>query len=108
MKKTYNADSGCIAIGNENFQAHYPNGYGDGSFKIELVQTNKEKDKFYKKMYEDYKFLGSIEGDCNVYCYDCLDDEELKDKKNILFKLSGRYQIHRHRDNGNIVIDKLS
>lgn len=95
MKK-YDCDGGTIMIGTSNFNVCFPNGYGDGGFSVKIVRTQKQKEKFNKE-HEKWKWLGEIYGsEINVYSYDCLSQEELKDKANILYTLSGRYFVYRN------------
>lgn len=86
MKKyIYSCDGGCIKIGNEQFNVHLPNGYGDGFHRI-YVGTEKEIENLRPK---DSEFIGSIEGKFNVYEYDCGNE--------ILFELEGCYAIFKYK-----------
>ena len=104
MKKYYDCDGGTIMIGNENSRACFPNGYGDGCFSVRVIDTEEQKKKFNED-YKKWNYLGSVEGnEINVYAYDCLRDEDLKNKENILFTLSGRYGVYYN--NGKIALEK--
>ena len=105
MKK-YDCDGGAIAIGTKGCVAHYPNGYGDGTFSVEILKTDEQLKKFRNK-YRDWRFVGSVEGnEINIYSYDCLHGEELEDKANILYTLSGRYGVFVN--NGKVVLEQWS
>ena len=103
MKK-YDCDGGSIAIGTKGCIACFPNGYGDGAFSVRIVNTDEQRKKFCDNK-DDWKYVGSVEGDeINVYSYDCLQGEELEDRSNILYTLSGRYGVYRN--NGKIVLEQ--
>jgi len=102
MKK-YECDGGSIMIGTKDSRVCLPNGYGDGCHSIKLVRTEEEKEKFTKEY--NWKWVGSVNGDkFYVYSYDCLRGDELNDKENILYTLSGRYGVYVR--NGNVVLEK--
>lgn len=103
--KTYSCDGGTIMIGTKDFRVCLPNGYGDGEFSVEIVETQKQKEKFNKEC-QRWKWLGEVEGnEINVYTYDCLTTEEIeKTKINVLYTLSGKYGVYRN--NGKIVLEK--
>ena len=106
MQKYYDCDGGSIAIGTRNCTAHFPNGYGDGTFSVRVVSTEKDRKKFCKES-ANWDYCGSVEGDeINVYAYDCLRGDELEQKANILYTLSGRYGVYRN--NGEIVLGQWS
>ena len=91
MKKYYYAcDGGSIMLGTETFKAHYPNGFGDGEFKITIYDTK-------SKIPNEYKFVDCVEGKFNVYDYDCSGAE-------VLCELRGRYGIYNCR--GDIILQK--
>ena len=95
--KYYSCDGGTVMIGNKNFRVHIPNGYGDGDFSVKIVKTAEQREAFNKE-YDNWDYKGSVEGDeINVYSYDCLRGEELDDKRNILYTLSGRYGVYSNR-----------
>ena len=104
MKKHYDCDGGSIAIGTKECRSHFANGYGDGTFSIEVISTEAQK-KTFKKHYSKWKYIGSVEGTgINIYDYDCLKEDELEDESHILFTLSGRYAVYCN--NGKIVSEK--
>lgn len=92
----YEADGGEIMIGNQYFRANYPNCYGDGCFKVIVTDNNDLSD-------HNYRFVGSIDGNFNVYEYDCLHNG-FDDKANILCTLNGRYGVFAK--NGNVKLVK--
>lgn len=104
MGKIYSCDGGTIMIGTKDFRICLPNGYGDGDFSVKIVKTEKQKAEFNKE-YSKWNWLGSVEGtEINVYSYDCLHEDEIEDKENILYKLSGRYTVYCN--NGKIVLEQ--
>ena len=87
-RKKYSCDGGCVLIGNATCRFHIPNDFGDGTHKI--CVTNVRADISTK-----YRWVGCIEGDIiYVYSYDCLRESELSE--NVLFSLSGKYDIYVH------------
>ena len=56
MKKMYNCDGGTIMIGTKDCRVCLPNGYGDGEFSVEIVRTQKQKEKF-NKAYQKWKWI---------------------------------------------------
>ena len=105
MKK-YECDGGSIMIGTTRSRTCFPNGYGDGCFKVSIVKTEEQKKKFYQQ-HDKWKWVGTVNGDrFYVYSYDCLRGAELDNEENILYVLSGRYGVYRN--NGNIVLEKWS
>ena len=103
MKK-YECDGGSVMIGTKESRVCFPNGYGDGCFKVSIVKTEEQKKKFYRQ-YDKWKWVGTVNGDSfNVYSYDCLRGVELNNKDNILYTLSGRYGVYHN--NGDIVLEK--
>lgn len=104
----YHCDGGTLLIGNETIQASFPNGYGDGKFPVDLIDTE-EKKKQFKKDYMKWKWLGTVTGEeINVYSYDCYRGSELKDKRHILYTVSGILSVYRHVDGGNMALEMWS
>ena len=102
MKK-YECDGGTIMIGTKDSRVCLPNGFGDGCFSVEIIKTDKQKEEFRKK--NNWKWVGAVNGEkFYVYSYDCLRGDELVDKENILYTLSGRYGVYVN--NGNVVLEK--
>ena len=86
----YSADGGAIQLGNENFNCHFTNDYGDGTFSVFVINDGEMSTK-------GYKFKGSVQGTFNVYGYDC-------DTETILTTLTGRYGVYAK--DGNIIIER--
>ena len=102
MKK-YDCDGGTIMIGTKDSRVCLPNGYGDGCFKVSIVETDEQRKKFNKQ--NRWNWLGAVNGECfHVYDYDCLRGEELIDPAHILYTLHGRYGVYN--SNGDIVLEK--
>lgn len=96
MRKYYSCDGGCITIGNETARVHIPNGYGDGTFRVQVMRKT-------TKVPEGYNWEACVEGDkLFVYDYDCLKD--WSDKKRILYTLNGQYGVYINR--GDIILQK--
>lgn len=79
----YSADGGLLMLGTEAFKAHYSNGYGDGNFTVYIDESGKAPDNIL------WKFVDSVEGQFNVYDYDC-------GNAKILTTLNGRYGVYRN------------
>lgn len=89
----YGCDGGCILIGTKSCRVNIPNNYGDGKHTVSVYSEEKESKKIEYR--DKWKWVGTVEGSrINVYNYDCLTDDELSDKKNILCTLKGRYAIY--------------
>ena len=87
----YSCDGGTLMLGNKDFQVGFPNGYGDGRHSVYVGTDGRTvPDTFYG---DRVRFVGSIEGEFNVYSYDCLRGDELIDSDNILVTLNGRYGV---------------
>lgn len=86
----YSCDGGSLAIGNDKFQMRLPNGFGDGTHEVRIY--NKEA-RVPTTLY-GYKprYLGAVEGEFNIYDYDCWYKEELSE--HILCTLNGRYGVY--------------
>lgn len=77
----YSADGGSLMLGTEAFKAHYFNNYGDGEFTVFIDESSKDTDE------KRWKYIDSVEGQFNVYDYDCGNAE-------ILTTLNGRYGVY--------------
>ena len=103
MKK-YNCDGGSILIGTTRNRVNLPNGYGDGCFRVSIVQTDEQKKKFYQKR-DEWKWVGTVRGNrFYVYSYDCLHGAELDNEDNILYVLSGEYGVYHNQ--GDIILER--
>lgn len=99
-KKRYGCDGGSICIGTPEARACFPNNFGDGGHWVFLC----EQDGLCA-LSANWDFKGAVEGtDICVFDYDCLTDEECKDDKHILFRLSGRFGVFAN--NGNIGLER--
>ena len=89
----YGCDGGCISIGTKSCTVHIPNDYGDGKHTVSVYS---KRDDAKKIEYRDiWRWKGTVQGSrINVYNYDCLTNDELSDKKNILCTLRGRYAVY--------------
>lgn len=88
----YSCDGGSLMLGNKDFQVAFPNDYGDGRHLVYIGTTGRTvPDTFHG---DRVKFVGSIQGEFNVYSYDCLEESELVDSDNILVTLNGRYGVY--------------
>ena len=85
---TASCDGGCLQIGNDSFNLKISNGYGDCDFSV-FICSEREFFKDFKDVpnSKEYKWMGSIEGEFNVYAYDC-------DKEEMLDTLRGKYGIY--------------
>ena len=73
----YSCDGGSLMLGNKDFQVDFPNDYGDGRHSVYVGTIGRTvPDTFHG---DRVKFVGSIEGEFNVYSYDCLNGDELVD-----------------------------
>lgn len=94
MKKYYyTAEAGSVMLGTEGFKAHYPNGSGDGDFKIYID----EADDVANPEAVGWHFVDVVEGIFDVYDYDCYEAERLT-------SLIGRYLIYSR--SGDILLKK--
>ena len=109
MKKyKYSCDGGSLLLGNENFTACYMNNYGDGTHHVYIRRRGEEtpKDWTGANFYSRLNFEGCVTGKFNVYNYDCIHNEELSDKKNIIKTLSGRWAVYSVRENGDMLLEQ--
>lgn len=90
MKAYYcSSDVGSVLVGNEKFRICLPNIGGDGETRLLIFDTRKE---FEDSSYPEYfKYTTHIEGNFNVYNYDC----SRGDEKDILLELCGKYGVYR-------------
>lgn len=89
----YTAEAGSVMLGTEDFKAHYPNGSGDGDFKIYVDKA----DEVANPEGSGWHFVDIVEGIFNVYNYDCRGAERLT-------SLIGRYLIYNK--SGDILLKK--
>ena len=73
------SDIGGVKIGNDKFTVIIPNGYGDGDTRIAIVNRGEINDNMFN-------FFTFIEGDINIYSYDCGDD--------VVKTISGKYGVY--------------
>lgn len=73
------SDIGGVKIGNDKFTVIIPNGYGDGDTRIAIVNRGEINDNMFN-------FFTFIEGDINIYSYDCGDD--------VVRTISGKYGVY--------------
>lgn len=78
-KFTTESDIGSLAVGTNDFKYNISNLYGDGTNYVYIVENNKH--------IRGLDFLTTIEGNFNIYDYDC--------GNNIVITLHGRYAIYR-------------
>lgn len=83
VAKTY-SDVGSVKIGNDSFQFNISNGYGDGDTDVLISDAPTEAPK-------NAEFVTYINGDFNIYSYDC-------NTTNIAHTLHGAYYIYSQRD----------
>lgn len=88
----YSCDGGTLMLGNKDFQASFLNGFGDGCFPIYIGTLGRSVPKEFHG--DRVRFVGSIEGEFNVYSYDWLKGDELVNSDNILATLNGRYGVY--------------
>lgn len=88
----YSCDGGALMLGNKDFQVDFPNDYRDGRHSVYIGKSGYTVASEFHG--DRVKFVGSIEGEFNVYSYDCLRGEELIDSDNILVTLNGRYGVY--------------
>lgn len=73
------SDIGGVKIGNDKFTVIIPNGYGDGDTRIAIVNRGEINDNMFN-------FFAFIEGNINIYSYDCGDD--------VVRTISGKYGVY--------------
>ena len=78
------SEAGGLKIGNNAFSIVIPNGKGDGTTKVSIVE------KFNRNMLE---YFTTVEGDINIYSHDCGDE--------VVRTIDGIYSIYYH--NGIII-----
>ena len=88
----YSCDGGSLMLGNKDFQVAFPNWFGDGEFPVYIGTTGYTVCKEFHG--DRVRFVGSIEGEFNVYSYDCLNGDELINPDYILVTLNGRYGVY--------------
>lgn len=103
----YDCEGASILIGTANSATSFSNGYGDGSFKVSILDKEDSIEQFKSEQfhYGRWDFVGSVRGEhINVYSLDYINGDELRDKRNILYTLSGRYGVYCK--DGDIVLVK--
>lgn len=105
-KYKYSCDGGTLLLGNENFQCAYVNNYGDGTHRVYIKDHKEEWPKLPNgvSFHDLYHFEGDVKGKFNVYAYDCLNNEELTAKENILTTLTGRYFVYSVKHSGDMIL----
>lgn len=106
---TYDCDGGSIAIGTAQCRVCLPNEYGDGEFNVFITDKGEKPDMLggVTTDLSNWFFLGCAEGnEINVYNYDCLTEEQLKNGNGVLITLSGRYGIRCMKNDGDIWLEK--
>ena len=99
----YCADVGSLVLGNLDFISGYSNGFGDGYFRVIVLDSRNELK--YIPNYQDYRFETTVFGKFNVYDYDCLQTkEDLSDPEHILTTLEGRYAVFCNK--GDMIMEK--
>lgn len=83
--KTY-SDVGSVKIGNDSFQFNISNGYGDGDTDVFISDTPTKAPK-------SAEYVMHIDGDLNIYSYDC-------NVSDIAHTLHGAYYVFSQRDVG--------
>lgn len=102
QKYTVEADAGSMALGKGSFIATYSNSMGDGRFNVLVFDNESEFDSHEKeKPYRRYKFLSSVEGDFDLYNYDCFGGPV---KPYVIASFSGRYGIYRAEHKNEMVL----
>ena len=76
---TTESDIGSLAVGTSDFKYNIGNLYGDGTNYVYILENNEHLSCL--------DFLTTIEGDFNIYDYDC--------GNNIAITLHGKYAIYR-------------
>lgn len=86
MEKYYTeSEAGSVRIGNDCFTILIPNGYGDCTTIVHVVEKGEEP--------SEAKFFTSFSGkNVNVYAYDCSGDD-------VVTTLSGRFGAYRSGKN---------
>ena len=78
MFKT-DSEAGSVKIGNENFSILIPNGMGDGTTRVDILNSDEfNRSAFY--------YFTIISGKFNIYSYDC--GEEIEKEMN------GKFQVY--------------
>lgn len=110
MKKGYySCDAGSLTVECGGSIIYYPNGYGDGDFKVYLFDDKSEWNSYVKEhelkygiTKNKYKFETIANfNNARVLNYDCL---KKVDEENVIFTLNGHYSIYSF--NGHIVFVK--
>ena len=89
MKKYYtDSDIGSVLVGTKDFGITVRNGFGDGTTKVFVFDSESEFVKFVNV--KDWLFCKTINGTFNIYCYDCSD----RCNEDVIATLSGRYAAY--------------
>lgn len=86
-KFTTYSDRGSVLVGTPKVRFCLPDIGGDGSIEVEIY----DKVNNQETVPPNYKFVTVIEGEFNVYSYDCSDGS----KEDIVATLRGRYGVYR-------------
>jgi len=82
------SDAGSVRIGNDKFQILIPNGCGDGETNVLIIDEDDKLDK-------NVKFFTVVEGEINIYNYDCASNPDLFPLE-VIKTLKGRYGVYNH------------
>ena len=111
IKNNYSCDCGCIAIKCGESIINFHNGYGDGYFKVYVMENDEEfwnyKEEHFEKygmQLNQYRYITScLFNKAQVLEYDCLQVDKITEE-NVLFELNGDYAIYNN--NGKIYFVK--
>lgn len=73
------SDAGGVKIGNGDMSIIIPNGYGDGTTRVAILEPKEMNSSAFN-------FITAVEGTVNIYTYDCGSDIECT--------IKGRYGIY--------------
>ena len=85
------SDRGSLLVGTKDFKVCLPNGKGDGSTDVTIIEKGDES------MIITLDFYTVIEGKFNIYSYDCS-----KDESDIIATLEGKYGVYCGR--GSVIL----
>lgn len=87
----YECDSAGILIGTPAFQVHFGNACGDGCYTLYVNDEQSFTAAPEGTKYEDWNFIDCVQGEFNVYDYDC------GMKNGILLSCKGCYAVFHYR-----------
>lgn len=94
QKFNYCCDIASLKVGKNGTYFYIPNGLGDGDYYVFIGKSSED----YGKMPKGSIFCGVVEGDLDIYDYDCTNGE-------ILTTINGRYMAYNNF--GDIYLLKL-